>query len=273
LLNGRHVALLFEKPSLRTHTTFEIAVRELGGDIVAPQADVALHGRESAGEVARNPERPVDAGATKTYSQGGGEAFAGAAEGPHVSNARTDEEHPCQAVADFLTLRERFGTLKGRTVAYVGDGNNVARSLAHAAAMLGVHLHVASPEPYHLPTEAVQQATGCARHGARLRLFNEAADAVAGADAGYTETWSSMGQEAESEVRRNVFAPYQVNEELMSLAHPGAVFMHCLPAHRGEEVTSEVIDSEASVVFDQAENRLHAQKALLVMLLNGGTGI
>jgi len=273
LLNGRHVALLFEKPSLRTHTTFEIAVRELGGDIVAPQADVALHGRESAADVARNLERWVDAVAIRTYSQRVVEEFAAAAKRLHVINALTDEEHPCQAVADFLTLRERFGTLKGRTVAYVGDGNNVARSLAHAAAMLGVHLHVASPEAYHLPTEAVHQATGYARHGARLRLFNEAAGAVAGADAVYTDTWISMGQEAESEVRRKVFAPYQVNEELMSLAHPGAVFMHCLPAHRGEEVTSEVIDSEASVVFEQAENRLHAQKALLVMLLAGGTGI
>jgi ornithine carbamoyltransferase len=273
LLNGRHVALLFEKPSLRTHTTFEIAVRELGGDIVAPQADVALHGRESVADVARNLERWVDAVAIRTFSQRVVEEFARAAKRLHVINALTDEEHPCQAVADFLTLRERFGTLKGRTIAYVGDGNNVARSLAHAASMLGVHLHVASPEAYQLPTQAVQQATGCARHGARLRLFNDAADAVAGADAIYTDTWISMGQETESEVRRQVFAPYQVNEDLMNLAHPGAVFMHCLPAHRGEEVTNEVIESEASVVFDQAENRLHAQKALLVMLLAGGAGI
>jgi ornithine carbamoyltransferase len=267
LLNGRHVALLFEKPSLRTHTTFEIAVRELGGDIVAPQADVALHGRESVADVARNLERWVDAVAIRTYSQKVIEQFAAAAKRLHVINALTDDEHPCQAIADFLTLRERFGMLKGRTVAYVGDGNNVARSLAHAAAMLGVHLHVASPEAYQLPTETVQQATGCARHGARLRLFSEAADAVAGADAVYTDTWISMGQEAEAEIRRKVFAPFQVNEDLMNLAHPGAVFMHCLPAHRGEEVTDEVIESEASVVFDQAENRLHGQKALLLMLL------
>jgi ornithine carbamoyltransferase len=273
VLNGRHVALLFEKPSLRTRTTFEIAVRELGGDVVAPQADVALHGREAVADVARNLERWVDAVAIRTFSQKVVEEFATAAKRLHVINALTDEEHPCQAVADFLTLRERFGTLKGRTIAYVGDGNNVARSLAHAAAMLGVHLHVASPEAYQLPTSVVQQATSRARHGARLRLFNEAVDAVAGADAVYTDTWISMGQETETEARRKVFAPYQVNEDLMSLAHPGAVFMHCLPAHRGEEVTSDVIDSEASVVFDQAENRLHAKKALLLMLLAGGAGI
>ncbi len=273
LLNGRHVALLFEKPSLRTWTTFEIAVRELGGDVVAPQADVTLSGRESVADVARNLERWVDAVAIRTYSQRVVEEFAAATKRLHVINALTDDEHPCQALADFLTLRERFGTLKGRTIAYVGDGNNVARSLAHAAAMLGVHLHVASPEAYQLPTEVVQQATSRARHGARLRLFNEAVHAVAGADAIYTDTWISMGQETEAEIRRKVFAPYQVNEDLMSLAHPGAVFMHCLPAHRGEEVTSDVIESEASVVFDQAENRLHGQKALLVMLLAGGTGI
>ena len=273
LLNGRHVALLFEKPSLRTRTTFEIAVRELGGDVVAPEADVALHGRESVGDVARNLERWVDAVAIRTFSQKVLAEFAAAAKRLHVINALTDDEHPCQAIADFLTLRERFGSLKGRTIAYVGDGNNVARSLAHAAAMLGVHFHVASPEAYQLPGEAVQEATSRARHGARLRLFNEAVDAVAGADAVYTDTWVSMGQESESDVRRRVFAPYQVNEDLMSLARPGAVFMHCLPAHRGEEVTSEVIDSDASVVFDQAENRLHAQKALLVMLLVGGAGI
>jgi ornithine carbamoyltransferase len=184
-----------------------------------------------------------------------------------VVNALTDEEHPCQAIADFLTLREHLGELRGRTVAYVGDGNNIATSLAHAAAMLGVHVHIASPEAYQLPHAVVQQATAVARHGARLRLFQEAADAVAGADAIYTDTWTSMGQEAQAEARRKIFAPFQVTDELMALAKPGALFMHCLPAHRGEEVTAEVFESDASVVFDQAENRLHGQKALLLMLL------
>ena len=266
-LNGRHVAMLFDKPSLRTRTTFEIAIRELGGHLVALQPDVALGRREPVGDVARNLERWVDAVVIRTFSQYILQEFAAAAKRLHVVNALTDQEHPCQAIADFLTLRERFGQLRGRTIAYVGDGNNVATSLAHAAAMLGVHVHIASPEPYQLPHAVVQQATSVARHGARLRLFTDAADAVAGVDAIYTDTWTSMGQEAEADLRRRVFAPFQVNEELVSLANPGALFMHCLPAHRGQEVTAEVFESDISVVFDQAENRLHGQKALLLMLL------
>jgi ornithine carbamoyltransferase len=271
VLDGHHIAMLFDKPSLRTRTTFEIGIRELGGHLVALQADVALGRREPVGDVARNLERWVDAVVIRTFSQHVLQEFAAAARHLHVVNALTDQEHPCQAIADFLTLQERFGQLRGRTIAYVGDGNNVATSLAHAAAMLGVHVHIASPEPYQLPHAVVQQATAVARHGARLRLFSDAADAVAGADAIYTDTWTSMGQEQEAELRRGIFAPYQVNEELMSLAKPGALFMHCLPAHRGEEVTADVFESDASVVFDQAENRLHGQKALLLMLLAPAT--
>ena len=270
-LNGRHVAMLFDKPSLRTRTTFEIGIRELGGHLVALQPDVALGRREPVADVARNLERWVDAVIIRTFSQCVLREFAAAAPRLHVVNALTDQEHPCQAIADFLTLQERIGPLRGRTIAYVGDGNNVATSLVHAAAMLGVHVHVASPEPYQLPHAVVQQATSVARYGARLRLFTDAADAVAGADAIYTDTWTSMGQEAEADLRRSIFAPYQVNDELMSLAKPGALFMHCLPAHRGEEVTAEVFESETSVVFDQAENRLHGQKALLLMLLAPAT--
>jgi len=266
-LDGRHVAMLFDKPSLRTRSTFEIAIRELGGHLVALQPDVALGKREPVADVARNLERWVDAVVIRTFSQHLLQEFATAAKRMHVINALTDQEHPCQAIADFLTLQERWGQLRGRTIAYVGDGNNVATSLAHASAMLGVHVHVASPEPYQLPHAVVQQATAVARHGARLRLFSEAADAVAGADAVYTDTWTSMGQEDEAAMRRQVFAPYQVNDDLMTLAKPGALFMHCLPAHRGEEVTAEVFESEVAVVFDQAENRLHGQKALLMMLL------
>jgi len=266
-LNGRHVALLFEKPSLRTRTTFEIAVRELGGHVVGLQPDVALGTREPVADVARNLERWVDAVIIRSFSQHLLKEFAAAAGRLHVVNALTDEEHPCQAIGDFLTLQERVGRLRGRTIAYVGDGNNVATSLAHAAAMLGVHVHVASPEAYQLPHMVVQQATSVARYGARLRLFSDAADAVAGADVVYTDTWTSMGQEHEADLRRRVFAPYQVNEALMSLAKPSAWFMHCLPAHRGEEVTADVFESDASIVFDQAENRLHGQKALLLMLL------
>jgi ornithine carbamoyltransferase len=273
VLNGRHVALLFDKPSLRTRTTFEIGVRELGGHVVALQPDVALGRREPVVDVARNLERWVDAVVIRTFSQHLLLEFARAAKRLHVVNALTDEEHPCQAIADFLTLRERFGSVKGLTIAYVGDGNNMATSLAHAAAMLGAHMHIASPEAYQLPHAVVQQATARARHGARLRLFSEAADAVRGADVVYTDTWTSMGQEAEAEIRRVVFASYQVNDDLMALAKPGALFMHCLPAHRGEEVTAEVFESEASVVFDQAENRLHGQKALLLMLLAPAEGL
>ncbi len=261
--------MLFDKPSLRTRTTFEIAIRELGGHLVALQPDVALGRREPVADVARNLERWVDAVIIRTFSQDVLQEFAAAAPRLHVVNALTDQEHPCQALADVLTLQEHFGLLRGRTIAYVGDGNNVATSLTHAAAMLGVHVHVASPEPYQLPHAVVQQATSVARHGARLRLFSDAADAVAGADAVYTDTWTSMGQEDEADIRRRVLAPYQVNDELMALARPGALFMHCLPAHRGEEVTADVFESDVSVVFDQAENRLHGQKALLLMLLAG----
>jgi len=269
-LDSRHIALLFEKPSLRTRSTFEIAVRELGGHVMALQSDIALGKREPVQDVARNLERWVDAVVIRTFSQQTLEQFAKSAPRLHVINALTDEQHPCQAVADFLTLQERWGTVRGRTIAFVGDGNNVAASVAHAGAMLGVNVHVASPDGYTLPHSVVQQATGVARHGARLRLFSDAADAVAGADAIYTDTWTSMGQEAEADVRRAMFARYQVNDALMAQARPDALFMHCLPAHRGEEVTVEVFESPAAVVFDQAENRLHCQKALLLMLLAPG---
>jgi ornithine carbamoyltransferase len=270
-LAGRYVAMLFEKPSLRTRTTFEIAVRELGGQVIALQPDVALGRREPVADVARNLERWVDAVVIRTFSQRLLEEFAAATARLHVINALTDDQHPCQALADFITLKERLGPLAGRTLAFVGDGNNIAASLAPAAAMLGVHCHLASPAGYELPPPVVRLAARIARHGARLRLFTNPAEAVAGADAVYTDTWTSMGQEAEADVRRKVFARYQVDEGLMRAAAPGALFMHCLPAHRGEEVTAEVFESPASVVFDQAENRLHGQKALLAMLLSSGT--
>ena len=269
-IEGRHIALLFEKPSLRTRSTFEIAVRELGGHVMALQSDVALGKREPVEDVARNLERWVDGVVIRTFSQQTLERFAKSAPRLHVINALTDEQHPCQAIADFLTLQERWGSVRGRTIAFIGDGNNVAASVAHAGAMLGVNVHVASPDGYTLPHSVVQQATGVARHGARLRLFSDAADAVAGADAVYTDTWTSMGQEAEADIRRATFARYQVNDALMAQARPDALFMHCLPAHRGEEVTAEVFESPAAVVFDQAENRLHCQKALLLMLLAPG---
>jgi ornithine carbamoyltransferase len=245
----------------------EIAIVELGANPVSLQPEAALGNREPVADVARNLERWVDAVVIRTFSQRVLGEFAAAAPQLRVINALTDDQHPCQALADMLTLREQWGVVRGRTIAYVGDGNNVAVSLVHGALLLGVHVHIASPDGYTLPDSAVQQATGASRHGARLRLFTDPSDAVRGADAVYTDTWTSMGQEAEADVRRQVFAPYQVNDALMSQAKPGALFMHCLPAHRGEEVTADVIESSASIVFDQAENRLHVQKALLAMLL------
>jgi ornithine carbamoyltransferase len=266
-LSGRHVALLFEKPSLRTRSTFTIAVRELGGEVIEPPADVALGGRESLADVARNLERWVDGCVVRTYEQARLAAFAEAAPRMHVINALTNEEHPCQALADMLTLEERIGSLEGATLAYVGDGNNVAASLAQAGLMLGVNVRIASPQGYELPAQAAAAARARAKSGAVLEITNDAASAVAGADAVYTDVWASMGQEDEAAGRDAIFRPYQVNEALMKAAGPQAHFMHCLPAHRGAEVTDAVIDSAKSIVFDQAENRLHTQKALLAMLM------
>jgi ornithine carbamoyltransferase len=265
-LAGRHVALLFDKPSLRTRVTFEVAVRELGGDPILIPSDVALGGRESAADVARNLERWVDAVVIRTFAQQVLEEFATAAPRLHVVNALTDEEHPCQAVADLLTLQERFGALAGRAIAYVGDGNNVATSLAHAAVMSGMHVHVASPEGYVLPERVQAQVARLSHNGGTLRLFTDPKAAVKGVSAVYTDVWTSMGQEHEAAERERAFAGYQVSEALMANAEPGAIFMHCLPAHRGEEVSAGVLDGPTAVVFDQAENRLHAQKAVLSML-------
>ena len=265
-LEGRHVALLFEKPSLRTRATFQIAVRELGGDVIEPPTEVALGGRESIADVARNLERWVCAAVVRTYAQGRLEQFADAAPRLRVVNALTNEEHPCQALADCLTLRELWGSLRGRTIAFVGDGNNVATSLVQAGAMLGAIVRVASPAGFELPGHVVDSVSRIARYGGGVELLNDPRAAVRGADAVYTDVWTSMGQEQEAGQRTSIFAPYQVNAALMRDANADALFMHCLPAHRGEEVTEEVLDSSASVVFDQAENRLHVQKALMSLL-------
>ncbi len=267
-LAGRHVAMLFEKPSLRTRSTFEIATRELGGETLDVPAQFAEGVREPLQDVARNLERWVDAIVVRTYAQSKVTTIASAAPNLHVINALTDDEHPCQALADMLTLRERLGNLRGRTLAYVGDGNNTATSLAHAAPMLGMSLHVASPAGYELPARVVEEAMRAARHGAQVRLFRDPKEAVGGADAVYTDVWASMGEENEAAARKVTFADYQVNRALMAAAPAAALFMHCLPAHREEEVTTEVFESPASVVFDQAENRLHTEKALLLTLLS-----
>jgi ornithine carbamoyltransferase len=266
-LEGQHVALVFHKPSLRTRTTFVIAIRELGGEVIEAPADVTFGGRESLEDVARNVERWVSGAVVRTFAQEGLARFAAAGSRFHVVNALTDEEHPCQALADMLTLRERFGELTGRTLAFVGDGNNVAVSLAHAGAMLGMHVRVASPRGYELPSPVVDAARAVAVHGATVEVTNDPVAAVRGADAVYTDVWASMGQEDQAAAREKVFRRFQVNAKLMAAAEPAALFMHCLPAHRGVEVTDEVMDSPASVVFDQAENRLHTQKALLALLM------
>jgi len=269
-LRGCHVAMLFEKPSLRTRSTFEIAVRELGGHTLQLPEQFSGGGREPLEDVARNLERWVKALVVRTYEHTNLATLSTAAPMLHVINALSDQEHPCQALADMLTLRERWGACLGRTIAFVGDGNNVATSLAHAAPQLGISVHLASPHGYELPAGVIEDAMRGARDGAHLKVFEDPREAVTGADAVYTDAWASMGQEQEAPARRLVFRPFQVDSMLMEAAAPGALFMHCLPAHRGEEVTAEVFESPASVVFDQAENRLHTQKALLLMLLGGG---
>ncbi len=273
-LNGRHVAMLFEKPSLRTRSTFEIAIRELGGHLVTLQPDVALGQREPVADVARNLERWVDARGHPHVLAGLLEEFAAAARRLHVINALTDEEHPCQAIADFLTLRGALGPLRGRTIAYVGDGNNVATSLAHAGG------DARRPRPRRQPGAAISCRTrSCSRRPAWRGTARGCGCSARRPTRSPAPTRSTptrgrrWARRAEAELRRGIFAPYQVNEELMSLAKPGALFMHCLPAHRGEEVTAEVFESAASVVFDQAENRLHGQKALLLMLLAPADGL
>jgi ornithine carbamoyltransferase len=267
-LAGAHVAILFEKPSLRTRATFEIAIRELGGHALHLPAEFAGGRREPLEDVARNLERWVRALVIRTFAHDTVRTMAAAATRLHVINALSDSEHPCQALADALTLTERWGQSRGRTVAYVGDGNNVAASLVHAAPQLGISVHVASPAGFELAASVVDQGARVARDGACVKAFTDPREAVAGADAVYTDVWTSMGQEREAVTRRRAFEPYQVNAALMAVAKPRALFMHCLPAHRGEEVTAEVFESPASVVFDQAENRLHTQKALLLMLLS-----
>jgi ornithine carbamoyltransferase len=266
-LRGAHVGMLFEKPSLRTRSTFEIAVRELGGHPLDVPAQFGAGEREALEDIARNLERWIPAIVIRTYAHEKVETFAAAARHLHVVNALSDQEHPCQALADMLTAGEHWRSYQGRVLAYVGDGNNVARSLAHAAPQLGISVRLASPPGYQLPDAVVKDANRGACDGAHVRTFTDPFEAVSGADAVYTDVWASMGQEAEGAKRRRIFKPYQVNSALMAAAAPGALFMHCLPAHRGEEVTAEVLESRASVVFDQAENRLHTQKALLLTLL------
>lgn len=266
-LSDRTVALLFEKPSLRTRVTFDEGITRLGGHVIylGPE-EVGIGRRETATDVGRNLSRWVDAIVSRTFAHATLVELAEAASVP-VVNALSDREHPCQALADLLTLRQHLGDIRGRTLAFVGDGNNVCHSLLLAGALAGMHVRVATPSGYEPDPEIVAAAVGAARDGGgSVELFTRPADAVVGADAVYTDAWTSMGAEAEADLRRLRFAGFRVDATLLAAA-PDALVMHCLPAHRGEEITDDVIDGPRSVVLDQAENRLYVQQALLVELL------
>ncbi len=266
-LRGKTLAMIFEKPSLRTRVTFEVGIQSMGGSVVfLDQTQARLGERESIADVARNLERWVQGIVARVYEQRVLEQMAANANIP-VINALSDRFHPCQALADFFTLEEKFGNLRGFKLAYVGDGNNVCHSLIFLAGRLGVNLRIATPADYTPSPEVIAETKRVARETkAKIELFTDPCEAVAGAQGVYTDSWTSMGFEAEQKVRDAVFAPYQVNRELMALAAPDAVFMHCLPAHRGHEVTGEILDGAQSVVLDQSENRMYAQKAILQAL-------
>jgi ornithine carbamoyltransferase len=272
-LAGKQLVMFFEKPSLRTRLTFESGMAALGGvSFFVDQTQSRLGARERLSDIAHNLERWVDVIVLRTFSHSTVEEMAEHANIP-VVNALSELEHPCQALADYFTLMEKFGHLKNVKLAYVGDGNNVANSLLLTCAALGSSIRIATPVGYEPDAQVVSDARELAAEtGATIDLFNDPYEAVGDADAVYTDTWTSMGQEQEKEQRTRIFAPYQVNERLMAKAADHAAFMHCLPAYRGNEVTEDIIDSAQSVVFDQAENRMHVQKAILLMLLGGGMG-
>jgi ornithine carbamoyltransferase len=273
-LDARQMVMIFEKASLRTRLTFEAAINTLGGNaLFVDQTASPLGERESLADVAHNLERWMQVIVLRTYAHDTVTEIADISKVP-VINALSDYEHPCQAITDFLTIEERFGSAEGIKFTYVGDGNNVCHSLILCAALLGAHITIATPKGYQPEVDVVAKAmTICEQTGATITITHDPIKAVTGADAVYTDAWISMGQENETTRRTPIFKPYQVNEELMAHAASHAIFMHCLPAHRGQEVTDAVMDGEQSVVFDQAENRLHAQKALLLMLLGGAKRI
>jgi ornithine carbamoyltransferase len=268
ILAGKTLALVFEKPSLRTRVSFHVAMRQLGGDcIYLSPPEVGLGQRETPADVARVLSRYVDCIAARTFSTQTVIDLAQYADIP-VINALSDSEHPCQALADLLTVREKKGGLRGVTLGYIGDGNNVAASLSLAGGLTGMHVRVSSPAGYEVPQPILERAQAlAAATGGSVQLVGEPAEAADGADVVYTDVWASMGQEQEAGVRREDFAGFTVDAGVMARARPDAIFMHDLPAHRGEEVTADVIDGPQSVVFDQAENRMHAQKAVLALLL------
>jgi len=270
ILGGKTLALLFEKPSLRTRVSFDVAMQQLGGHaLYLSPAEVGLGEREPVADVARVLSRYVDAIAARTFKHETVEELARWADVP-VINALSDGEHPCQALADLLTIYEKKDRWRGLVLAFVGDGNNVARSLMLGSAMVGMEFRIASPQGYCVSRALVDKAESlAAASGAAVVCVESPQEAVRGADVVYTDVWASMGQEKEQAERRRAFSGYQVNAELLALASPDAIVMHDLPAHRGEEIADEVIEGPQSVVFDQAENRLHAQKAVLALILGG----
>jgi ornithine carbamoyltransferase len=267
-LTGRTVAMIFEKPSTRTRISFEVGIAELGAHALPlSSAELQLGRGETIEDTGRVLTRYVHGVVVRTFEQERLERLAAAASIP-VVNALSDLEHPCQALADLLTVREHLGALEGVTLAYVGDGNNVAHSLLLAGAKAGMHVRVATPAGYEpLPQIVTRAAEIASETGGSATVTTDPAAAAQGADVLYTDVWASMGQEAEAAERKLIFAQYQLNAALLAKAKPGAIVLHCLPAHRGEEITDDVIDGPASVVWDQAENRLHTQKALLEWLL------
>ncbi|MDD8020629.1 MAG: ornithine carbamoyltransferase [Acidobacteriota bacterium] len=268
VLKDRILAIIFQKPSLRTRMTFEVGMLQLGGEAIylAP-SDIQMGSREGVRDIGKNLERWVDGIMIRTFGHNIILDLADSTKIP-VINALTDLLHPCQAMADFFTLLEKKGSLAGLKLAYVGDGNNVAHSLMLAAAKAGIKMAVATPPGYEPKAEIVNWAKEDGQGtDFELTMTHDPVEAVREADAIYTDVWASMGQEAEKEARKKIFAAYQVNRELFSKAKPGTYFMHCLPAHRGEEVTDEIIDSPNSIVYDQAENRLHVQKVIMMILM------
>jgi ornithine carbamoyltransferase len=267
-LKGKTLAMIFEKPSLRTRVSFDVGIQQLGGfSLYLSPAEINLGKRESVYDVAKNLERMVQGIMIRTFAHEIVEQMAEFASVP-IINGLTDYSHPCQAMADYLTIREVKGNLRGLKLAYIGDGNNVAHSLMFAGAQLGVNVWVATPETYEPDDAALTWANQRGEEtGATCTVTNDPVEAARDADVVYTDVWASMGQEAESDKRKRIFAPFQVNAELFSYAKSDAIFMHCLPTHRGDEVTAEVIDSPRSVVFQEAENRLHAQKAIMLQMM------
>ena len=268
-LQGKALAVIMEKPSLRTRVSFEVGICQLGGFAVnLTSQEISPGKRESVHDVAKNLERMVQGIVIRTFGHKIVEELAESASIP-VINGLTDFAHPCQAMADYLTILETRGNISGVKIAYIGDGNNVAHSLIFGAARFGAHLAVATPAGYEPDANTIRQAMSDAvETGGRIEILQDPSEAIADADVLYTDVWTSMGQEAENEKRKRDFAGYQINDEITRLAKPDYVFMHCLPAHRGEEVTDSVIDSDHSIVFWQAENRLHVQKAILLELMS-----